>query len=316
MQVYCRWAPSLGELEGTHQEVWGTVDYTSENRKDPTVFFGLYDLRDYIALARHKGIAWVLWAGSDITNLENGFTFNDGKLKTLSKYTAGLFTWLVMKVLKRKNVQHWVENMKEYEVLEDFLPDIYIRPSFLGKVEDYKIKYKHNDLVTVWASCGRDRQVEYGFDQIERIADQVPDIHFHLFGDIWETKHSNVHVHGRVDKWLMNELVRGMSAGLRLNYFDGFSEVIAKSLLWGQYPISRIPYPYMDYFRTDWELVECLKKLKDKKNPNKYARQQYLKKFINNFPWNVNKQGTYAYKNKNVDANKVEDNQIASIPLG
>ena len=64
MESYCRWAPSLGELEDTAENVWGTKPYIwTEHRKKSCVFFGLYDLRDYLALWMHEGKAWVLWAG-------------------------------------------------------------------------------------------------------------------------------------------------------------------------------------------------------------------------------------------------------------
>ena len=49
----CRYAPSLGALEGTPEEVWGTKDY--ENQDDPTVFFGLYSLSDFFVLLKHRG---------------------------------------------------------------------------------------------------------------------------------------------------------------------------------------------------------------------------------------------------------------------
>ena len=96
----CKWAVSLGELEGTHQKAWGTTEYKS--RSEPTVFMGMYDLRDYIALWRHKGKAWVLWCGSDIRSLRANFVFNDGKLKWLSYLFAneGFKDFLIKHVLK------------------------------------------------------------------------------------------------------------------------------------------------------------------------------------------------------------------------
>src|SRR3990167_2098092 len=107
--IYCRWSQSLGSLEASHYDTWGTYEYVyPRDRNKPTVFFGLYDLRDYMSLWLHKGKRWVLWAGSDIVNLKNNFLLNDGKLKTLSKVFSGfprfLDKWLDI------NVEHWVEN--------------------------------------------------------------------------------------------------------------------------------------------------------------------------------------------------------------
>ena len=46
-------------------------------------------------------------------------------------------------------------------------------------------------------------------------------------------------------KELKIELVKSMTGALRLTRFDGFSEILAKSYLWGQQPLSPyIPYPY------------------------------------------------------------------------
>src|SRR3990167_7697782 len=97
---YCRWAPSLGALESDALSVWGTPLYEYlKHKREQAVFFGLYDLRCYLALWRHKGKACVLWAGSDILNLKNGFVFNDGKLKLFSKLLRG--NWWVFYILKK-----------------------------------------------------------------------------------------------------------------------------------------------------------------------------------------------------------------------
>ena len=73
MKWKCRYAPSLGALERTHQEVWGTEEYIPEKHLyDPVVFFGLYGLPDWYLLWRHKGKKAVLWAGSDVKHFLNG----------------------------------------------------------------------------------------------------------------------------------------------------------------------------------------------------------------------------------------------------
>src|SRR3990167_9113966 len=109
----CRWSQSLGALEATHQEVWGTTDY--KDKAAPCIFFGLYDLRDYISLWRHRGKAWVLWTGSDIRSLRSNFIFNDGKLKWLSVLFSAIAEnfrdTLVNKVLNK--AEHWCENEAE-----------------------------------------------------------------------------------------------------------------------------------------------------------------------------------------------------------
>lgn len=272
-----RWAPSLGQLDGTHQIAWGTTDYKS--RYEPTCFFGLYDLRDYIALWRHKGEAWVLWAGSDITNLKNGFVFNDGKLKWLSKLLRG--NWWVFPIIKK--AKHWVENAKEGKVLEEMGIRIAgICPSFLGDKRSYPISFVPNKKFFV--SCGRGRQIEYGFQTIENIAGELPWITFVLYGDEWETKHENVIVRGRVTNKEFNEEIKEMHGSIRLNDFDGASEIMVKSVLMGQYPIAKVGHPLVDGYENELDLILKINQLSKETKPNVVARNYYLR-ILNDYPW-------------------------------
>jgi len=65
-KVKHRWSPTLGALEDTPENIWGTEEYNPETDSElPTVFCGLYGLPDFYALWRHKGKKWVWWsAGS------------------------------------------------------------------------------------------------------------------------------------------------------------------------------------------------------------------------------------------------------------
>lgn len=272
----CRVAPSLGALEGTHQEVWGTEDYVySKHKNEPTVFFGMYDLRDYLALWRHKGKKWILWAGSDLRNLEAGFIFNDGKLKWLSKILRG--NWWVLPILRK--AEHWVESSWEKDTLQKLGFHSKVQPSFMGNVKDYEISFTPGNKVYLSASEGR--QEEYGWWRIERVADSYPELEFHLYGAEWFSAHPNVICHGRVPKEQMNEEIKHMQCGLRLNLTDGFSEVTAKSILWGQYPMTVIPFPMIESAKNLMDITE-------KKEPNIVARNYYLKR-LNAYPWNKNK---------------------------
>ena len=75
-----------------------------------------------------------------------------------------------------------------------------------------------------------------------------------------------------------------MQGGIRLLEHDGFSEIIAKSVLWGQYPISLIPYPHT-------LLPSQIGTLVDRKEPNIEGRN-YYRSVINKYKWNV-KQNIY-----------------------
>ena len=109
-----------------------------------------------------------------------------------------------------------------------------------------------------------------------------PDIEFHLYGNTkeWPTKNKNIIVHGKVPKGQMNREIKTMQGALRLLPFEGFSEIIAKSILWGQWPISEIEYPHM-------LKVSEIAKLKSMKEPNIKGRKYYNIK-LNKYPWNTN----------------------------
>ena len=93
----------------------------------------------------------------------------------------------------------------------------------------------------------------------------------------------------------MNAKIKKMQCGLRLNKHDGFSEITAKSVLWGQYPITYLYHPKIDQYPADDcgqpdcvqglnNLIALLKKIPRKKKANLKARNFYLKT-INQFPW-------------------------------
>ena len=311
--TYCRYAPSLGGgFAGTPEEVWGTPSYVySKHKNEATIFFGLYDLRDYIALWRHKGKAWVLWAGSDIRNLRSGFIFNDGKLNWLSVLFRGIGAdfraWLIKNVISK--AENWVENEAEAWSLRDMGIKVDgINPSFLGNIKDYKMKFRPGNKV--WISASRGRELEYGWGILLNVAWALPELEFHFYGSdwpqvaekllgqgiSWKQYFPNVRIHGRMTKWKMNKQVSKMQCGLRLNKHDGFSEVTAKSVLWGQYPITYLYNPHVDQYAGDnhgfidtsdslIKLYKLLKQIPKKKKANLKGRNWHVKN-LNKYPWN------------------------------
>lgn len=265
-KVQLKQSKSLGGgFSGDAKNTWGCIDYT--DRTKPTCFFGLYDARDYWALWRHKGKAWILWCGGDLNNLDRGFVLNDGKLRWISKLP--FFRPLLIKLLKK--AEHWVENGWERGVLKKYGIKSKICPSFLGDVNKYKVTYKWRKVPHFWLSASEGRQEEYGFGWVEEFASNF-DVVFHLYGASWETRHKNVIVHGRIPIEQMDKETSKMQGSLRLNEHDGFSEVTAKSILWGQYPATVIEYPFTN--------------IRPKKKPNTKARNYYLKT-LNKYPWNA-----------------------------
>ena len=277
--IQCRYARSLGGgFEAHPNEIWKTIDYT--DRAKSCVFCGLYDARDYYALWKHKGLAWVFWCGGDINNLINGFMLNDGKLRWVSKMP--FFRPYLVKLLKK--CIHWVENEVERQALLSVGIEARVCPSFFGDVNKFKPNYFWSKNPNVYICCGRGRQKEYGFDVIDRIAPHLPHVWFHLYGDDWQPQSPNVIVHGRVPIELMNEQIKNMQCGLRLNEFDGFSEILAKCVLYAQYPISRIEYPLISTYENENELISLIESLRRTYKPNLGARTYYMK-VLNKFPW-------------------------------
>ena len=104
----CRYAPSLGSLENTPENIWGTEEYGlggSDHSNFPTVFFGLYGLPDFYTLWRHKGRKCILWAGTDITNFLKGYWLDgEGKITMDPKPLAA---WI------KENLESKVRHLKK-----------------------------------------------------------------------------------------------------------------------------------------------------------------------------------------------------------
>lgn len=270
-------APSLGELEGKANDVWGTSDY--DNQNSDTVFFGLYGLPDFYTLWRHRGKKYILWAGTDIVHFTKGYWLDE--LGSIRVNPEPLAEWI------EENCESWVENEVQKEMLEDAGITARVCPSFMGNVNEYELSYNHSQRPKVYLSVSGDNFDMYGWNIIEQIADKCT-VDFHLYGNKgkWESKHSNVFVHGRVSKEQMNEEIKNMQSGLRLCMPDGFSEILAKSVLWGQWPItwSSYKYPHILGANGQKELIRLINSLEYKKEPNREGREYYIKN-INQYPW-------------------------------
>lgn len=266
-----RWAPSLGALEDTPENIWGITAYNPlTDLEKPTVFCGLYGMKDFMALHAHKGKKWVWWTGSDIRHFKNGYWLDEeGKIRVDNKSFA---QWI------DENCESWVENAVEWEALEDLGITSKICPSFLGEFPE--ISYEPAITPKLYTSVSGNDFKLYGWDRIDDLAFENPDIEFHLYGNTveWVSDFPNVIVHGRVSKEQMNEEIKSMQGALRLTEFDGFSEILAKSVLMGQWPVSHILYPHI------LTLNELLK-LPYKTAPNFKGRVHYLN-VLNKYPWN------------------------------
>ena len=272
----CRIAPSLGGgFDGTPNKCWGTRDYCDNeiDNKLPAVFFGMYGFPDFISLWKHKGKKAILWCGSDIRHFLNGYWLDkDGKIKIKAFELA---PWV------ETYCENYVENDIEKVALGSVGITAKVIPSFLGDVDKYKISFKPGNKL--YTSVSGDDFKLYGWDLIPELAVNNPDIEFHLYGNkekIEINGHHNVIIHGRVPIEQMNKEIKEMQGALRLTKFEGFSEIIAKSILMGQWPVSLIEYPEMLKLNEIGMII-------NKKEPNIKGREYYKSK-LNKYIWNIN----------------------------
>ena len=172
----CRYAPSLGALEDTPENIWGTEsEFTEIAFNDPVVFFGLYGLPDFYKLWRHEGRKAILWCGTDILHFRDGYWLEDGgSIKIRPK---PLSTWI------NKHCESYVENEVEYAALKELGIESIVVPSFLGKVADYEISYVYSKTPKLYTSVSGDDFKRYGWGKIPVLAKANPNIEFHLYGN-------------------------------------------------------------------------------------------------------------------------------------
>lgn len=233
----------------------------------------MYHIGDYARFLWHKGKKKVIWCGSDILNLR------DNKV------------WQIM--IHWRKAEHLCENEVEAILLKLFRIEPKVQPLCFDDPKQFELSYKQSEKPHVYVCCHSGEEQQYGVNMIEGIAWATPLITYHIYGtkkEVWHYTSNpsvqfnmetpiNVIYHGRVSNEQFNEEIKEYQAGLRLNDFDGFAEVLAKSVLMGQYPISRISYPFIDYAKDISSLIALLNDLHNKKKPNEEARKYWLNEF-------------------------------------
>lgn len=252
MRWKIRKASSLGGgFSGTPEECWGVEEYTGEILDD-CVFMGLYGLPDFYVLWRHKGRKAILWCGSDIQHFVDGYWLDEkGSIRLSARPLA---MWII------KNCESYVENQVEHDALKKLGIKSKIVPSFLGKVDDFKPQKLDKEL-RYYSSVSSNDFSLYGWDKINKLAEENPHIKYYLYGNTvdWEAP-KNVIVRGRVPMEVMDEETKTMTGAIRMTEMDGASELIIKSVLWGQKPISLIHYTFLESQNPREELLLILNK--------------------------------------------------------
>lgn len=232
-----------------------------ENSNDNVVFFGMYGVKDYQRLLYHKGKKKVFWCGGDITILCQK-----------SEFTK----WLIA----NSGAKHYCENSSEIMRLEEIGIDAEVRPLLFA--QEPPLSYQYSEKPHVYLNCHPNRTTEYLFG-LNLLANQNPDITFHIYGieDDVRFMLPNIVFHGEISEAKFNEEIRKYQGGVRLNAIDGFSEIVAKSLLMGQPTFSSIGYEYT-------LKPQELGKLKDIKEPNTLQREYWKNKLDNNLDEIIN----------------------------
>lgn len=254
----CKISNTLGGgFAGTPNEVWGTKDY--KDLETPTVFFGLYGLPDLMAIRQHKGRKAILWAGTDVLYLINGYWLDDKGKHKLDPKVVGAYL--------NKTCENWCENGLERDELASVGIKAKVCPSYLGDVNKIKPTIKDTDFLKGYISVSGNDFNAYGWDKLDKLSKDFPELTIYCYGNTkpYKFKSKKIVVKGRVSQEQMNKEISGMHFAIRLNEHDGFSEVLAKGLLMQQGIISEIDYPVI------------------KMRPEQ--ARHWLLKNVNRFPW-------------------------------
>src|SRR4030042_361089 len=269
---------SVKQFKERAEKTWKLQEWGGISDPDQDLlFFGLYNDRDWAVFDYFKGNKSIFWAGSDIV-----LVLKDYERRRILK--------------NHSNTKHYCENEVEAEELKSVGLNPIVIPSFLDDVNNYPITFKPNKTPNIFLCGHPDREEEYGLGIIRRIAPRVPDAIFHIYGiednsSFFKSggiisgtnvkiddEFSNIRYHGKVPEEQFNKEIQDYQCGLRTNDHDGFSEVTAKSILFGQYPITKIPYEKIANYNTEDELVNLILALKDMDRPNLEAREFYINK--------------------------------------
>ena len=248
--TYHRVSSSISNFKERIEKKYGYLPWRIFPKKGGrTIFFGMYHIGDYLRYIFTFGNKTVFWMGSDILKL------------------TPLKAWLV------RNAEHRCENNVEDEALLQFGIDAIVQPVFFGDPTKFRPEFRQDGSKKVHAylSAHKGREEEYGVFKVIAKAKDLPSVVFHIYGieDNCDcNKPKNVIFHGKVSEEQFNKEIQNYHIALRFNEFDGFSDILAKSALLGQYQYSAIKYPHM-FSGKQWG--RCLRHVVKAKKNNKQA---------------------------------------------
>jgi hypothetical protein len=248
----------------------------------PVVFLGLYHKNDYDSFTRPRIKRYVLWSGGDIQNLKRGYLYGDGGGLWKSKIARFIPFW--KRIIIKTKAEHFCENYQQKKELENLGIRAKIIPAFWGDMNDFPVSFKEKIPLNIYICGHPGREKEYGWDTAKKLAEEFPDDLFHFYGSEIIEKRKNIISHGIISEEQFNKEIKKYQCLLRLNEHDGFSDVLAKSILMGQYPISKVVHNLVIGYKEFSDLKKFIEWIKEQKRPFLEAREYYLKNF-NNYPF-------------------------------
>lgn len=265
MKIRC--SRSVNQFLEKAKLIWGLEEWQGlDDPEKDILFFGLYQPDDYSDLENSVGNKSIFWCGSDI-------------LRMLDDKDC-------IRIVTQKDIKHYCET--EIEAKNLFRAGIKseIIPSFLGDIKQYPLSFTtplQGENWKIWLCGHPQREKEYGFDEAKELTRIFKNLEVHLYG-VDGINEKNIYYHGLVSEAQLDNDIKKYHCGMRANRHDGVSEVVIKSLLLGQYPISRLPYEDVWQYETSTDLVMYIQVLMEKIEPNYRPRIKWMKK-INQFPW-------------------------------
>jgi hypothetical protein len=264
MEKIVYYSPGMERFGQNVERIYGFKRYSPLMDKDQHVFFqSLYFDEDYYTLENHRGSKHIFWNGSDVLRMLHNPAWKHIITQTPAKHSC-----------QSKQLQ---DELQQADI------NATIRPVFFSDISKYKPSYKQSDKPHLYMVSHPQRDAEYGVEVIKRIALDMPDFTFHIYGNNGEST-SNVIYHGDVDEDIMDLEIANMQGCIRINAHDGFSQTLIKSILMAQYPVSYLPIEGVTNVPTEARLIQELNAIKTYNKPNDKLRNLYLPQ-LKNLNW-------------------------------
>lgn len=236
-------------------EELGFRKYNPQTDYEKRVLFdGIYYQEDIDAIKNHKGEKVIYWNGSDtLLVIRNNAWLNE---------------------IAKANATNWCQSEWQVEVLRRMGINAVFYPVFFGNLGKYKISYKPSKTVNMYMNCHPGREKEYGLDVVRKLAEQVKDVKFHVYG-IDDKSTKNLIFHGWVDENIMDEEISHFQGAIQ-GPVDGVSHTIIKSIMMGQYPTAMGKVYELPYSPDIPALKKHIEYMKQQKKPNEELRNKML----------------------------------------